>query len=249
VPRVRVTGPEDDERVGGARLQAEHITTPKAEVGYGINHTKDEAGRHRLPVYRAKGSRQGVMKATTFYVERARRDMARRDQPRINREGVTVQRLALLALLLVACGSDSSGAPADDPVESSDLVGTWTIHLARRGECAGFTANGDLTLWLPTSPGHGPTVINFVSDWGFDPDRFGSLTGHTDLPSGVTELRLWKGVLVQGALLSGTMTAASTFTGVLSDPIPGYGPIFAASSCVWDVTGERTGSAEAPPPE
>lgn len=149
--------------------------------------------------------------------------------------------LALLATVAGCSGDDSSGP--DSTLTAEQVAGAWTFTLSdESATCTGAAGGGDISVRLSgTSADVSGDILNFTSDdWGGDPSTtFGQITGNIRLNSGALDLRVWKGVLVNGAQLTGTVKNNLTFTGTLRDPLPGYGAIFVFGSCTFDVTGSH----------
>ena len=154
--------------------------------------------------------------------------------------------IALLALLLAlsGCGGDNGGAgPTPPALTAAEVAGAWTFTLSdESSHCTGAAGGGNLSVRLSGSMADpNGDIINFTSDtWGGDPSTtFGQITGSIHLSTGALDLRVWKGVLVNGAKLAGTVKSDLTFSGTLQDPLPGYGAIFVFGSCTFSVTGSH----------
>lgn len=150
--------------------------------------------------------------------------------------------LLTLACFSSACSGDGLTEPKSE-LTAEVVAGSWTFTLSNEaGTCSGAAGGGDITIRLSGTSADviGGSVLNFTTDsWGTPTDTFGQITGHIDLTTGDIELRVWKGVLENGALLTGTVTKSLTFSGTLMDPIPGFDPIFVFGSCTFDVTGSH----------
>ncbi len=146
-----------------------------------------------------------------------------------------VSRLAPVAalVLLLACGGDSTGS---SELAASDVSGTWDLN-------ATGCLNGDLPVKLSASSSG--ALTSAVNTWTND-ESFGffrPLEGTVDLSSGAAEFHMWAdGSHNAAVLFVGTLHSDGSLTGTVSDPMPGYGPIFHLSggpACTSDVTGHR----------
>lgn len=148
----------------------------------------------------------------------------------------------LVVLALGGCGSDGGSEPSAI-FTAEAIAGSWTFTLSdESANCSGASGGGDISVRLSgTSADVRNNKLNFpADDWGGDvTTTFGQITGMINLRTGALGLRVWKGVLVNGATLAGTVAANLTFTGTLQDPFPGHGPIFVFGSCLFQVTGNH----------
>jgi autotransporter translocation and assembly factor TamB len=144
--------------------------------------------------------------------------------------------------LLAACGGDGGSGPAAT-LTADQVAGAWTFVLSdESAHCGGAAGGGPISVRLSgTSDDVIGDVLNFpADDWGGSPaTTFGQVTGHINLATGRLDLRVWKGVLVNGAALEGRVRSDRTFTGTLTDPRPGFGPVFVTGSCRFTVTGSH----------
>ena len=143
------------------------------------------------------------------------------------------------ALLLLAV--TASCTPAEPDAISVDVLpGRWDITVASRaGSCDGADSGRTVYLTVPaTIPITTPTAY-ITGHWAADTlgGPTDSLTGNVDLDHGTVFLRLWKTILVTGAQLDGTVDRSGHFTGTLTDPAPGYAPIFVTTTCVFPASG------------
>lgn len=141
----------------------------------------------------------------------------------------------LLAIALIsACGSDEHGSAVDVSVVS----GVWTVTVADRSSaCDGVDTGGTYYFEVPKSLPQTGSTAYVNGTWGSDTaGQVDSLTGNVDLSTGTVFFRLWKTTLVSGAQLDGTLTHTGEFTGTLTDPAPGYQPIFVTTTCVFPAT-------------
>lgn len=141
---------------------------------------------------------------------------------------------------LAGCGGDDGG-PSGDTLAVSDVVGLWTFHVDPNTECQGAAGGGDFLLDLrqeDRAP-EGSTLHLTTATWGFETQPvIGLADGTVNLESGQADIVIMKGT-DNGALITGEMTAAHTFTGTLRDPAPDLEPAFVLGTCQFTMTGER----------
>jgi hypothetical protein len=150
-----------------------------------------------------------------------------------------------LLVSLAACETSTDaliGIPGGGGLTSAQATGNWSFTVQRTSALActsGSLANGQvLTARLDVlSDG----TLASTSSWQNPPTTLvRPLTGSVALASGSTDLFMFASAGSTAAMeLQGTMTAAGSFSGTLSDPAAGSFQVFGA--CSYTVAGTRTG--------
>lgn len=156
--------------------------------------------------------------------------------------------LLCLILFFTLAGCETStdtliGTGGDGGVTVAQADGSWsfTVHPTSTLACtSGSLADGQvLTAQLDVlSDG---TLSAATSSWQNPPTTLvRPLTGRVNLTSGFTDLFMTASAGSTAAMeLRGTMTAAGSFSGTLTDPAPGSFSVFGA--CSYTTTGTKTG--------
>jgi hypothetical protein len=154
--------------------------------------------------------------------------------------------LCLTLLATVACENATStltglGGAGGGAITQTQATGNWSFTVRK-------------TTTLPCSSGsladnHVLTAhLNFLADgtltsstWQNPPNTSAlSVTGTVRLSDGSTDLILGGGTGTTTRMeLRGTMTATSTFTGTLTDPAPGFSPMFSVGGCEYSTSGTK----------
>jgi hypothetical protein len=159
-------------------------------------------------------------------------------------------RSALLCLTLLvslaACETSADsliGIGGGGGLTAAQATGNWSFTVQRTSALActsGSLANGQvLTAHLEVlSDG---TLVTSTSFWQNPPTTLvRPLSGSVALASGLTDLFMFASAGSTAAMeLQGTMTAAGSFSGTLSDPAAGSFQVFGA--CSYTVAGTKTG--------
>jgi hypothetical protein len=150
-----------------------------------------------------------------------------------------------LLVSLAACETtlDSIiGTPGGGGLTTAQATGNWSFTVQRTSALActsGSLANGQvLTARLDVlSDG----TLASTSFWQNPPETLvRPLTGSVALASGSTDLFMFASTGSTAAMeLQGTLTAAGSFSGTLSDPAAGSFQVFGA--CSYTVAGTKTG--------
>jgi len=161
---------------------------------------------------------------------------------------------AFLVASLVACetsteasfGTGGGTLPPALGLTAAQASGAWSFTLRRTSN--GFDCpNGGLlegqvltTQMVVGSDG----VLSVNSLWQNPPSTLvRPLSGQVRLPDGLTDILFRAGGTNASAAmrLQGAMASTGTFTGTMTDPAPGFNPVFSISGCFYNVTGTRTG--------
>ncbi len=163
---------------------------------------------------------------------------------------------AFLITSLAACevatepsfGTGGGTLPPALGLTAAQASGSWNFTL-RRTVSGVDCPNGSLLIdgqVLPTqiSVGTDGTVAVATSAWQYlsnTPVR--PLSGQVRLSDGFTDILFRAGGtnLSSAMRLQGSMTSTGTFTGTMTDPAPGFNPVFSIAGCFYNVTGTRTG--------
>ena len=151
-----------------------------------------------------------------------------------------------LLVSLAACETSADsiiGTPGGTGLTTAQASGNWSFTVQRTSALActsGSLANGQvLTARLDVlSDG---TLVTSTSFWQNPPTTLvRPLSGTVALSTGLTDLFMFASTGSTAAMeLQGTMTAAGSFSGSLSDPAAGSFQVFGA--CSYTVAGTRTG--------
>lgn len=134
--------------------------------------------------------------------------------------------------LLLACGSNTGPSG----LTAATVTGTWDLNVTG-------CLTGDLPVRL--SAASDGALTSAVNAWTNDESLgfFRPLDGTVTLSSGAAEFHMWSDAQHTDALLfTGTLTSAGALSGTVTDPMPGYGPIFHFSGgaiCTAAATGHR----------
>lgn len=151
-----------------------------------------------------------------------------------------------LLVSLAACETSTDtliGTDGGGGLTAAQATGNWSFTVQRTSALActsGSLANGQvLTAHLDVlSDG---TLATSTSTWQNPPTTVvRPLTGTVALASGSTDLFMFASAGSNAAMeLQGTMSAAGSFVGTLSDPAAGSFQVFGA--CSYTVAGNKTG--------
>ena len=159
----------------------------------------------------------------------------------------------VLALSLSACESSSEplggfggGGGGGGAISQGQASGNWsfTVNRTTTLPCTGGAlANGQvLTAHIDVLADGG--VSPATSNWQNPPTAtVRPLSGLVRFTDGFSTLIFAASVgnPTSGMELRGTMTAAGSFTGTLTDPAPGFTPVFSTGGCAYATTGNKTG--------
>ena len=130
--------------------------------------------------------------------------------------------IGVLAFWLLSCG-DSNGPSST--LKENDILGTWTLTA---GAGTGSRQCGVIPpLLLPFVSGGvdlGDGRLQFVDPWYFasNPSHdYGPFAGQISTQDGSARIQLNR-TLDDATLIEGTMRSDGTFTGTITDPVPGH---------------------------
>ena len=157
-----------------------------------------------------------------------------------------------LLFVLTACESTSDplggfgGDGGGGAITQTDASGNWSLTVRRTSTLAcsgGSLADGQvLTAHLDVLTAG--SLNSTTSNWQNPPNTAARpLSGSVRFTDGLTDLIMSSSTAntTSGMELRGTISAAGTFTGTLTDPAPGLTPIFSVSGCEYATTGTKTG--------
>jgi hypothetical protein len=138
------------------------------------------------------------------------------------------------AVALAACGDDNN-QPSD--LTAADVAGIWD-----------FTANACFSGSLPVrlNPASDGSLAGFQNNWTTSEATIGfilPLDGSVDFSSAGIQMNLWAdNDHTQGMVITGTMTSDGLFAGSVTDPNPGFAPLFhptGSPPCLGTVNGTK----------
>lgn len=127
-------------------------------------------------------------------------------------------------------------------ITQAQASGNWSFTLQQTTTlaCTGALSNGQiLTVHLDIASDG--TVNAGTSTWQNPPTTLlRPVTGSIRFSDGFADLFLSSsGGSSSEMELRGTMTSSATFSGTLTDPAPGFSPIFGSSGCEYTATGTK----------
>jgi hypothetical protein len=135
-------------------------------------------------------------------------------------------------------GFPGGGGGAVTPAQAS---GNWSMTLTRTTTlgCTGAVlANGSVLTLSLAIQGDGSAASS--STWRSPPSgAVLPLSGSVNLTDGATDLILTSGGST-GMELRGTMSSTGTFTGTITDPAPGFTPVYGTTGCEYSAPGSKT---------
>ncbi len=155
----------------------------------------------------------------------------------------------VLIALLAACELSTDplpgvgGPPGGGAITQTQASGSWSLALRRTTTLActgGSLPDNQVIIAVLDFTTAGLATVN--STWQAPPSTIiRSIAGSVSFTTGLTSLTLFaSGTTASGMELDGTLAAAGTFTGTLTDPAPGLVPVFTTTGCEYTVTGTRT---------
>jgi hypothetical protein len=129
--------------------------------------------------------------------------------------------LAILLALTLGCGGSDDNGTGPNGLSPALVSGTWDISVT-----------GCLSDNLPVrlSADDDGSLTSAENVWTYPGAQFEfdrPLDGRVDLETGAAEFHLWSSDLLTAALLFvGTLSADGSLTGDITDPLPGYIPVF-----------------------
>lgn len=162
-----------------------------------------------------------------------------------------VPSLALI-ILITACESSTdpiSGIGGDGgggAITQAQASGDWsfTVRKTTTLSCSGGSLADNAVLTAHTDVLAAGTIATSTSFWQNPPVTvIRPLSGAVRFSDGVTAFLMFSSSTNTslGMELRGTMTSTGTFTGTLTDPAPGFTPVFGTGGCEYTATGTKTG--------
>ena len=128
-------------------------------------------------------------------------------------------------------------------VTQAQAAGSWSFTVQQTGTLActgGALPNGQI-LTASLDVASDGTINPSTSSWQNPPTTLiRPLTGSVRLTDGFTDLFLSSSAGSTSAMeLRGTMSSNGTFSGTLTDPGPGFTPMFGTSGCEYTASGTK----------
>ena len=152
-----------------------------------------------------------------------------------------------LAILISACETSVDsligiGGNGGGAITQAQASGDWSFTLRKTTTlpCTGGSLADGQVLTAHVDALSDGTVNRTTSSWQNPPSGFFPLSGLVRFTDGSTDLSFGAGTGTGAAMeLLGTISASNTFTGTLTDPAPGFSPIFSAGGCQYSVSGTK----------
>jgi hypothetical protein len=130
--------------------------------------------------------------------------------------------LAILLTLTLGCGGSDDNGTGPNGISPALVSGIWDLNAP------GCLFNQSLPLRLNAADDG--TLTSAENVWTYPGAQFEfdrPLDGRVDLETGTAEFHIWSSEFRTAALLFvGTLSADGSLTGVITDPLPGYIPVF-----------------------
>ncbi|HJP59945.1 MAG TPA: hypothetical protein VJ865_08090 [Gemmatimonadaceae bacterium] len=156
--------------------------------------------------------------------------------------------VSCLAIISVAAACENSTDPifgfpggGGGAVTQADASGTWSLTLTQTSTLActgGALANGSIipVNLIVQSDGAAASTSSWRSATS---GALLPLSGSVRFTDGFTDLILTSGGST-GMELRGTITTNGTFSGTLTDPAPGFTPVYGAGGCEYNAPGTKS---------
>jgi len=167
---------------------------------------------------------------------------------------VTVNRVVLsLALIVFITACESSTDPllgiggdgGGGAITQAQASGNWsfTVRKTTTLSCSGGSLADNSVLTAHTDVLVNGTIATSTSFWQNPPVTvIRPLSGAVRFSDGFADLFMFSSSAnTSGMELRGTLTSTGTFTGTLTDPAPGFTPVFGTGGCEYTATGTKTG--------
>ena len=151
-----------------------------------------------------------------------------------------------LAVISVAAACENSVDPllgfpggGSGAVTQAQAAGTWSLTLTKTSTlaCTGALADGSVIPVNLTVQSDGTATT--TSSWrSVTSGALLPVSGTVRFSDGFTDLILSSGG--SGMELRGTMTSAGTFSGTITDPAPGFNPVYGTSGCEYNSPGSKS---------
>ncbi len=152
-----------------------------------------------------------------------------------------------LAVLTNACETSVDpligfGGNGGGPITQAQASGDWSFTVRKTSTlpCTGGSLAEGQVLTAHLDVLTDATVNGSTSSWQNPPGTVHPLSGLVRFSDGSTDLTLRASAGSASAMeLIGTMTASNTFTGTLTDPAPGFSPVYSAGGCEYTTSGTK----------
>lgn len=128
-------------------------------------------------------------------------------------------------------------------VTQAQVAGNWSFTLTRTTTlpCTGGSLANGQVLTVRLDVGSDGTMNASTSTWQNPPTTLiRPLSGAVRFSDGFTDLILSSSSGSAAAMeLRGTIGSSATFSGTVTDPAPGFSPIFSTSGCEYTATGAK----------
>jgi len=152
-----------------------------------------------------------------------------------------------LAVICVAAACENSTDPllgfpggGGGAVTQAQASGTWTLSLTKTTTLActgGALADGSI-IPVNLSVQSDGTATN-TSTWrSVTSGALLPVSGSVRFSDGFTDLILSSGG--SGMEMRGTVTSSGTFTGTITDPAPGFNPVYGTGGCEYNAPGSKS---------
>lgn len=164
-----------------------------------------------------------------------------------------ILRTVALAALVTGCeastdplGGVGGPGPGGGAITQAQASGDWSFTLRRTTtlSCTGGSLPDNQVIFAHLDVINNGTLTTATSTWRASPSAtVRALAGTLRFNDGFANLTLYASATntSSGMELRGTLTAAGSFTGTLTDPAPGLTPLFSGNGCEYTATGVKTG--------
>ena len=153
-----------------------------------------------------------------------------------------------LLVIVTACETSTDdifgvGGGGGGAVTQAQIAGDWSFTVRKTSTlpCTGGSLADGQILTAHLDAASDGTINTGTSTWQNPPTTVvRPLSGAVRLTDGFTDLILSSSVGSASAMeLRGTLASTATFTGTLTDPGPGFTPMFGSSGCEYTATGTK----------
>lgn len=152
-----------------------------------------------------------------------------------------------LAVLITAC--ETSGDPligiggnGGGAITQAQAIGDWSFSVRKTSTlpCTGGSLADGQVLTAHLDVLSDGTVNGSTSSWQNPPGTVHPLSGLVRFTDGSVDFTFGASSGSGSAMeLIGTISATNTFTGTLTDPAPGFSPVYSAGGCEYTTTGTK----------
>ena len=159
---------------------------------------------------------------------------------------------ATFTALLAGCEASTDpidgvggGGPGGGAVTQAQASGNWSFTLRRTNTltCTGGSLPDNQIMLAHFDVTNTGTLSTATSTWqASPPGTVRALAGTLSFSTGLADLTLFPSATNTSTAmeLRGTVTAAGTFSGTLTDPAPGFTPVYSGNGCAYTATGLKT---------